>query len=244
MDTNSAAWRDQARNGRGEFGHRLHPEHDTFTPPADDTETEPGRTAAPISEAELHARFMTPDGDVTRQAVDDTLDDAKFNTRATSWQELMGAQRRTTANLQRYRQAKLAAIDADPELHAEFRRRVRQLVDHRQRKATHALAFEAGVPTVFDEHFDDMWEGRTPGGGFSKEKLQADVESSRALLEGLNAGRVKPSTVVGAGYRNAGKVARDYLENTLARLERDLATHGRSNSVNIANAEYRHRHGG
>lgn len=96
-------------------------------------------------------------------------------------------------------------------------------------------AFEAGEPHFLDSYLDDIWEGKT--GGYSKEKLEADLADTRKLRDGLLGGSVKPRQVIGTGYKgNTRKLAQTWLDNHERGIELALQTKGRANSVNVGNA--------
>lgn len=152
---------------------------------------------------------------------------------------LMGAKSRMTAK-------KLAEYDAELEKaieeSEEFQRRVLSYAKQSAARDLFARAYEQGISTPLDPHFEAIWEGREQG--CSKETFESRLAENRKRLEQLAAGTISPTKIVGSGYRNPKKVAREWVENQLRETERALATRGRSDGVNIANAEYRLRESG
>lgn len=85
--------------------------------------------------------------------------------------------------------------------------------------------------------FDAIWEGDT--NGFSRAQVEGDLDDARNTLEQLEAGRIRPQVVVGRHVRKPKTAARAYLKGRIADCERDLTTHGRTNTVNIGNVRFR-----
>jgi hypothetical protein len=84
--------------------------------------------------------------------------------------------------------------------------------------------------------FDAIWRGGANGQG--QLAVAAALDENRAMLADLNANRIRPERVIGRGYKKPKTLAREYLTRVIHEGERDLATAGRSNSVNIANVLY------
>lgn len=94
----------------------------------------------------------------------------------------------------------------------------------------------------YDSHaaqaeFDRIWTGETVG--FSEAMLRRDLDEHRQMLHDLNAGRLRPSKVVGRGYRNPRQVAVEWLERQIAEEDTDVASRGRTNTVNRSNVRVR-----
>jgi len=103
-----------------------------------------------------------------------------------------------------------------------------------------ARAFKAGEPHYLDERLESIWAGEEAG--FSEESFRLMLQSNEMMRRGLAQGNVKPRDVIGTGYRgDTRKLANRYLDENKAKLEEALATRGRSDSVNVDNARYRHR---
>lgn len=95
----------------------------------------------------------------------------------------------------------------------------------------------ADLLAVVREHFDAIWNGTA--GGFSRQQLEEGLADSERTLTALEAGTIRPQRVVGQHVRKPKTAARDYLHLRIAEQRRDLATEGRTNSVNVANVRHR-----
>lgn len=101
-------------------------------------------------------------------------------------------------------------------------------------------AFRAGEPHYLDDYLERIWREEAPG--FSEESLKLMLQSNEMMRRGLVHGNVKPRDVIGTGYRgNTRKMANDYLDANKAKIEEALATRGRSDAVNVSNAQHNHR---
>lgn len=195
---------------------------------------------APLTTDELVAEFGQPTDADRADAVPLVRDGTSFMHTKFGWDALMGAKtRRTDKNAAVYHQRKEEAILADPEHADGYREAVEKQTLHLAEQRAHQRAWEAGVRTELDPYFDRIWDGETPGD--SREDVEKSITRSRADLESVLAGTTPPSRIVGRGYRNAKKVAVEYLQGQVAEGERALATDGRSNALNINNARYRAR---
>jgi hypothetical protein len=97
-------------------------------------------------------------------------------------------------------------------------------------------AWKRGEPHETDTEFEDMWEGRAIG--FSREKVTANLERDRHEQQEFLAGRIRPSAVIGTGYKRSymRRGATEWFERTIASSEEALRSGGRSISVNQGNA--------
>lgn len=100
-------------------------------------------------------------------------------------------------------------------------------------------AWKEGRAHPDDAAYEEIWAGRQ--GGFSEAKVRANLEHHQQTLEDLKAKRVRPSKVVGTGYKNTRAVAFEWLNSSIAHDEEAIASRGRSHSVNQANVAYRRR---
>jgi len=100
-----------------------------------------------------------------------------------------------------------------------------------------AFKQEIPIPVEIEEEFEKMWKGDEVG--FSEEKCRGELAISRQLKADLAAGRITPRVVGGRGAtrRSAG----EWIDQSIAGWEEAIRTRGRSNSVNVSNAEYRAR---
>lgn len=85
-------------------------------------------------------------------------------------------------------------------------------------------------------HFDLIWTAQA--GGFDKAHLETRLDEYRVMSAALEAGRITPAKIIGSGYKKPKTLARAWLAQQINELERDLATQGRTNSVNIANVRH------
>lgn len=114
-----------------------------------------------------------------------------------------------------------AIIEADRELLA-----YEDDVAARRASTSSAMrAFEAGIAHPADVWYDEQWE--TPG-MYGEEATRAQLASTQRMLEQFNNGELKPSQIVGTGYKNARKVATDYLNDRIQGFEDAIRTNGRS----------------
>jgi len=153
-----------------------------------------------------------------------------------SWSKVMGSStRRTAANIADFELKQNDYIESRDDLMAK----AEKYADFYANNRAHARAFEAGIETEYDEDFEKMWSGESQG--FSEKKFRDELVELARLSEGLEAGTIPPSRVIGTGYRNPKASAREYLERQTADTHEAIRTRGRSSAVNIGNAEYRKR---
>ena len=87
------------------------------------------------------------------------------------------------------------------------------------------------------ELYEAIWSGEI--NGFSETKLRESLAYDLAMLEDLKAGKIRPSNVIGTGYKgNTRKLATVYLLNSIADRHRDLESRGRTNGTNQANVKF------
>ena len=152
-----------------------------------------------------------------------------------SWDKIMGDAIRSKGNIAKYEELQREYINGDEQLSEMVQSTAGKYANSR----AHARALDAGIETEFDDEFEKMWDGKAKG--FSKAQLLHEEANLESLKYGFENGTVSASSIVGGGYRNAKKVAAEWIESSIADNKEAIRTRGRSNSVNISNAEYRAR---
>lgn len=86
--------------------------------------------------------------------------------------------------------------------------------------------------------FERIWTGQATG--FSEAALRGHLAEIRQMQADLVAHRIRPSKVVGRGYkpRAVRQVAMTWLSRQIADLELAIETRGRTNTVNVSNVRY------
>lgn len=94
----------------------------------------------------------------------------------------------------------------------------------------------APAPFVPAAYLAAIWSGQENG----RDAAQARMELSdyETTLAGLNAGTVRPSTVIGTGYKRPKTLAREWLSKQIEWRKATLATDGLIDPVNLGNVTY------
>lgn len=72
---------------------------------------------------------------------------------------------------------------------------------------------------------------------WNKAAAVVDLLEYRALLADLKVGKVRPSRIVGTGYKYPRKAAEDWLNSQIKMIEQEIKTDGESSSTMRANYE-------
>jgi RNAse (barnase) inhibitor barstar len=157
------------------------------------------------------------------------------------WESRWGKdERRTERNIAAYRSSLAAEIASDPQLSREVRHEAEQL--RNQRAFARAYQENVDLPPNYAEAFDKLWDAGMYAGSRSYTEYELkNLEESEA---GLAAGTIRPQKIVGTGYRNPPKVAKEYLAKRRAELELALATRGRSHPENMRKVSKQAKDGG
>lgn len=161
-----------------------------------------------------------------RQVVDDHA-----SREGLSWEKVMGQGRRTPANIENYYQRAWEKLGENHEYRQEAFDYARAASEFR----AYGRAYQQGVPIPADaeDAFERIWNGE--GGGFSKDHFERELIETQELQRQLSNGSIRPSKLVGTGYRNSRKVAEEFLSDRLASTKLALQTRGRSNALNTSN---------
>lgn len=156
----------------------------------------------------------------------DQLDKAVKNVRAsmndhagTSWREIMGDTRRTPETDAEYNRKLNSLFTDDP----KYGEQALGIANRVARRDAPAKAFEEGTPTVYDQAFEEIWEGKN--GGRSRVTVMRELDQQKAILNDKNVSDEEHATA----------------RRTVRELERTVRTRGRSETMNvlIATAEDR-----
>ena len=157
---------------------------------------------------------------------------------AYSWENIMGASRRTANNLEKYHRVLLAAVDTD----AEYSEMAQDRAISERNYSKYARAFKKNVPipTAAEDEFEKIWNGDFDSPG-SEEYFVVQLENNRDLYEQFLDGKVTATSIVGAGLRNPHKAAVEYCGKMEVTYADALETRGRSYRLNVDNVNYRLR---
>lgn len=98
---------------------------------------------------------------------------------------------------------------------------------------------EAALTDDQTAHIEAIWRGEATG--FSEQKLRRNLAEHEQMLADLNARRIRPEKVIGKGHKKPTALARDWLTRQIEQNRMDVATRGRTNSVNRHNADFHAR---
>lgn len=90
-------------------------------------------------------------------------------------------------------------------------------------------------PLTVSEWLDTIWTGQTTG--FGETHYINELARDKEQLAAVKANRIRPERIVGRGVRKPKTSAIAYLEGSIRRNEDGLRTRGRSERINIENAE-------
>lgn len=88
-------------------------------------------------------------------------------------------------------------------------------------------------PTTEDDWYESIWRGEVQG--FGEQHCTDALAEYRQDLVDLNAKRITPRRIIGAGRKRPLTAARQWLTDQIAEYETALATRGRNLSVNQYN---------
>jgi len=91
-------------------------------------------------------------------------------------------------------------------------------------------------PAECEPLFDAMWKGERMG--FSEKQIRDSLASHERDLVLVQAGRIRPHKIIGTGYKQPKKLAIQWLTDQIAECKRDLASRGRTHTVNACNVAY------
>lgn len=212
----------------GEFAENLHDEA-----PSSLASSAPGATFEEVRDAVTERDLSEAYKTVSTKISNDSFPNGEH-----SWKNVMGAKTpMTEANEARYAAHLRSVIDSDPAYSREVGRQARISASY----AAYGRAFEQGVDIDGDAeaYFESVWND--PEHSFGESSTRKKLQGNTSNLAALESGAVKPSAIVGSGYKNPKKVAKQYLEQERETLENALRTRGRSQSVLVSNANYRLR---
>lgn len=98
------------------------------------------------------------------------------------------------------------------------------------------LAPSVATPILDDaaaDLLDAMWTRKRTG--FSRDSQVEKVTEYEQMLADLNARRITPRSVIGSGYKQPTKIARQWLTQSIGEAKAALATNGRTIAVNVSN---------
>lgn len=155
-----------------------------------------------------------------------------------SWNNVVGRNaRRTAANKSRYAEHAARVAGNDP----TYREKHKKYAKVNAELKSFGRAYDRGIaidPRA-EAYFESNWND--PESNHGEVGTRRELERIQEMAAGLRAGTVKPSSVVGTGYRNPKAAAEEYLERREREQKRAIHTRGRSHSVIASNALYRAR---
>lgn len=178
------------------------------------------------------------DFDATLDTIASDISNASFPSGPDSWDRVIGPKaRRTAKNREQYLEHLAKVASEDP---------VWREKHHRYAKVHAELhsferAWRAGVPVDprSDAYFEEEWAN--PESNHGEQGTRRELIRIREMRAQLERGEIKPSAVIGTGYRSPKQLAFEYLEGCEARAVAALETRGRSHTVLASNALYRER---
>lgn len=90
-----------------------------------------------------------------------------------------------------------------------------------------------------DAYFEEVWADTESNHG--EVGTRRELNRIREMRAQLERGEIKPSAIVGTGYRNPKQMALEYLDSSEPKAVTALETRGRSHGVLASNALYRER---
>ena len=178
------------------------------------------------------------DFDATLDTITSDISSASYPSGPNSWDQVMGASaRRTAKNRERYLEH-LAQVAADDPVWREKHHRYAKV--HAELHSFER-AWRAGVPVDprSDAYFEEEWAN--PESNHGEQGTRRELDRIREMRAQLERGEIKPSAVIGTGYRSPKQLALEYLDGCEARAVSALETRGRSHTVLASNALYRER---
>lgn len=187
-------------------------------------------TWGPSAEAEFN-RILTTPTDEDHQSARDSLRIEVGNAWPHRWEAAMGPKaRRTEANIAAYHSELDHIIEQTPALKSRLTTFSHSFAKDR----SFARAHKAGVAIhpAAEEYFDEQWGSDKPWG---EAGVRDELTRATQLRESFERGAIKPAKIIGTGYRNPKKVAKEYLDSRVADLQQQLDTRGRSNTSLVHN---------
>ena len=90
----------------------------------------------------------------------------------------------------------------------------------------------------FANYVSGIWNGDIQSFHMNESARIKELSEDRKMLAGLMAGQVTPSKVVGTGYKNPRKIAKEYLEGEIQRIEGIISTKGQLDTTTQSNFLY------
>lgn len=145
-----------------------------------------------------------------------------------SWERLMGKRSVTKNSVAEYHDKLHEMVKDNPisPHKANIQHEAERLASQRQ----FARDFESGNESPSNEaFFEKVWASEVQGQGLTHEEVaKRDHEDAKELMAKYERGEVTPGKIVGGGYKNPKKVAKEYLERRIAETGKIVETRGRS----------------
>ena len=87
------------------------------------------------------------------------------------------------------------------------------------------------------ELYKEIWQGKTQGLSYNRAKQE--LEELAQLKKQLDNKTIRPSKIIGTGYKNPREVAYTWIEKQNLELLEAIYTNGRSSLLNQGNVKYR-----
>ncbi len=87
------------------------------------------------------------------------------------------------------------------------------------------------------ELYEEIWQGQAQGLNYNR--AIEELNELQTLERGLENKTIRPSKIIGTGYKNPRKVAYSWINKQRESLLMAIATDGRSSLLNQGNVQYR-----